>query len=251
MSERSACESAEQEEQRNQEAANETWYESDIAKQALGVARYQGRVFWWQALAASGAFIAAGVAAWGAYRAFLAAEGTLTHAQSVSEAELRPYMFPAEVAWHHMNTPGNPDDIMNWRITVVWKNSGQTPARKVAIVSSHEVFDLTGFPDDFGFPDKESHKFVGAVGPAQSIAHRKEIPLADFEVVYQKMKRQFFWMWVEYSGIAPGKRYRTECCYEIVVPNDPTVKDSWQFMQATFTDRFNGFDDTCYHQPKT
>ena len=249
-SESARCTDAEHEEQRNEEAASEARYSSDLAKQAVSVAEYQGWVFWGQALATAAAFIAAVTAAWAAYRAFRAAEGTLTHAQEVAEAELRPYVFPGEVVWHYLNTPGNPDDIMSWRMSTPFRNSGKTPAKRVVINSNDKVFSLDGVPKDFSFPDGDTTYALGSIGPAQSITHRKVMPVAEFEDLYRKEARQFVWVWVEYSGTAK-RRYRTECCYEIIVPNDPVVKESYQFMQAVLIDRFNGSDDTCQRDPKT
>jgi hypothetical protein len=224
---------------------------SDIAERNLSLTLRQAKSGFVQTLATVMAFVAACFAGWAAYRAYRAAEDTLSHARNVADAELRPYVFTAETNWHYMNNPANADDITHWRISVVWKNSGQTPARRIHISSNHESFGPDGLPRDFNFPDKENSRLVGSVGPGQFIIDRNEMPLADFEAVYQKEKRKFFWCWLEYDGNVSGKRYRTECCYEIIVSNDPTIGASWRFMQATLTDRFNGPDETCQHQPKT
>lgn len=250
-SEQARCAEADQEEQRAQDGLSEARYASDIAKQALATAEYQGWAFWCQALAAAAAFLAACFAGWAAYRAFRAAEATLSHAQEVAEAELRPYVFLGEVAWHYMNDPKNIKKVSNWRISLIWKNSGQTPAKRVFSVSSYQVFELSGPPDDFGFPDLFASQLVGSIGPGQTLIHRRELPVADFEAAYRNKKRLFLWAWIEYDGPSAQKRFRTEVCHEIIVRNDPTVQENWQFMQANLIGPFNGSENTCMHNPKT
>jgi hypothetical protein len=92
----------------------------------LGVSRYQGWAFFWQALATGAAFIAASFAAWAAYRAFQSAEDTLEHARD-SRAEARS----GERAWVLPESPAigiNFLPPMHFEISIVWKNCGRTPA---------------------------------------------------------------------------------------------------------------------------
>jgi hypothetical protein len=159
--ERTRCAEAAQNEQRAQEAVSEARYASDIAKQALLVSEYQGWAFFWQALAAIAALIAAGVAAYFAMRAVRAADKTLEHARASSERELRAYVYPESVRIKR-TSPGK------WEIYFRFKNFGSTPAHKVDAVWGAEVVKSNGEEprDDIDF---DGASLFGSLAPTDSV----------------------------------------------------------------------------------
>lgn len=115
-SERARCAEAEEEKQRIQDATSETRYASDISKQALLVAEYQGWTFFWQALAAIGALLAASIAA-------LYAKRAVDETRRIGEAQARAYVSARSIKGEFLVTKAFP------MIELTVSNSGQSPAR--------------------------------------------------------------------------------------------------------------------------
>jgi hypothetical protein len=166
--ERANCANAEQEEQRAQEAASEARYQSDVAKQTLEVARYQGWVFWWQATAATGAFAAAIFAVLFAKQAAFAADKTLEQSRISTEVELRSYIYPEFVNIKCRN-------FVDWSIYIKIKNFGNAPAHDVNVRwgTSYEQW-LDGGPTSW--PGHTELDRFGSLPPTDYVHFEFDVP---------------------------------------------------------------------------
>lgn len=205
----------------------------------------EGRI---QALATVAAFIAAAIAAWGAYRAYRAAEATLEHAQAVSDAELRPYVFVEKTSWEYLHDRDNVDLIMSWRLCVTIRNTGKTPAKR--IISNFNMRPSPDIIDDaFDFTYSNANRSIGSLGPNQPITSNTEIPMAVVNDAWTRTTRHYVWGFFEYDGVKMGERFRTECCFQIFTNDNPSSKDARIF--AVLTEVHNGADESAKYQPQT
>lgn len=185
-----------------------------------------------------------------ATRAAEAAEKSLAHAQAVSETELRPYVYVDETFWHWMHVPGDENIIMNWRYSIVWKNTGKIPAKRVVIETNHAAFPGE-IPKDFDYPDLETdYQTCGSMGPGHSITNRTEISVDLIEKIWKGEERRYLWSWVEYDGFPGIGRHRSETCVEIRCTEDPRHLVATA-VNAPIHGPFNGSDETAYQKPKT
>jgi hypothetical protein len=194
-----------------------------------------------------------------AQRSASAAEGAITksdelleHSRAATETELRPYIFLDSTEWHWMHDPANPAAILNWRLTLHWKNMGQTPARRVINAVTYRAF-RRGMPKTFAFRDPPGNRgIIGSMGPGHLIVTRIEIPLALMTDAWMKRKRLYYWGWVEYDdGFPKSPRRRTELCAEILPLIDPTLQVNQPKVVDALHERFNGADEDCYRKPYT
>jgi hypothetical protein len=138
-------------------------------------------------------------------------------------------------------------------MSVIWKNTGQLPAKRVIAWLNGDAFDLGKSPEDIGFADVTSfNSLTKAMGPGQQIASQIEAPLSDLIDVWEKKRRYFLWGWIEYDdGFQGTPRRRTEICFEVFIGSDPRGIEAWQFFRNGFATKFNAFDDDCVEKPKT
>ena len=149
-----------------------------------------------------------------------------------------------------MNPINKPNDIESWRVSIFWKNCGQTPARNVRTWLSADTFDKNVTPASTGFPDLgKFESTANPLGPDQSFPTRLEVPLAKYVAAWEGQKDLYYWGWVEYDSFAGDARHRTEICVRLIPTRDPSKTDClWNDVVAT---RFNAIDEECVHKPKT
>jgi len=169
--------------------------------------------------------------------------------------ENRAYVTPVAII---------PDKIINvdtgrvaeWRFTPQWRNSGQTPARRVRHLTNAILFDMAGMPLDFDFPDNERNgpdRTVGRViGPAFTVGGPEfQIDASIFRDIMRR-HRFFVWGWIEYRDVFSNTPIRrAEWCSELEVMGDITAPtaDAAVVFRLTSIDRFNGTDEDCYRKP--
>lgn len=132
-----------------------------------------------------------------------------------------------------------------WRITAVFENSGDTPAKKLLSCISWENFE-NEITDRFDFPDKSKPTYA-FVGP-KAIIHSNHI-----DIPYDAIDRAtnfsdlfhyhiYLWGWVEYNDVFnETKRHRTEFCYKIEMDRGA--------MSFRAHHKHNAADEECYRQP--
>lgn len=224
---------------------NDLQAQQDMATWALGVflvsvgtlsATLIGVVLLWLTLRATRAAVS---------HAAAANRGFVTHSQT----ELRPYVSVDSLSFEYLHDPSDPNKIIQYRLNLIWKNAGQTPARKVRGQINAALFATGVTPEEFDFPDYSAASHTRPIGPNQTISTRTVIPVDWFSDAYVGKADLFYWGWVEYDGF--GQRHRTEICSQIMIHADPADKNAYQFMRDAFRTAFNSSDEDCVHQSKT
>lgn len=168
-------------------------------------------------------------------------ENTLAQATASAELQLRPYVFMhlREFGWlHHPTDKGK---VGSRRVTIIWKNMGQTPARRVVACLSGQGFP-SELPPDFDFPDVIAPGSVGSIGPGGTVNSYIDIPATEFGTA-ESPNHVYYWGWIEYDGFEGSPRHRTEVCAEFKTNDDPTHPETL-FVDA-FRTAFNGADADC------
>ena len=198
-------------------------------------------------------FLTLGFTGWAALAAGRAAEAATTanvQHEKFTAAQLRPYITPGGLDLKWLHATDKPTEIEWWRISLIWKNSGQTPARNIRAWLSADVFDKGSTPESIGCADLGTFETTASpLGPGQTFPARLPVLLEKFVAVWQGQKDFYYWGWVEYDSFAGDVRRRTETCVRLFPMRDPTRTDClWNDVVAT---RFNAIDDECVHKPKT
>ena len=179
-----------------------------------------------------------------------AADAAVKTAQQSAALELRPYVSLSDFNWQWLSGPDDPNKIVSWRLVLVWKNSGQTPAKNVRTWLSVDTFDLTESPAGIDYPDKGNFLSAGnPLGPGQTLGSRVEVPLENFVAAWEKTKALYYWGWVEYDGIDTEMRHRTEICARLLVGSDPKIEG--MKLSDLISTPFNAMDNDCVQEPKT
>lgn len=179
-----------------------------------------------------------------------AAEASVLLAEKTSVLQLRPYVTSTDLQRHWMHEPEDTNLIHSWRIGVVWENSGQTPATGVFACLNAEFFSDGLTPESVNWSDS-AHFATQArdLGPGQRFVSRLEIPIDKFVRAWKGEGTVYYWAWVEYDGLQPTLRHRTEVCGTVRFTTDPTKIDA--LTADSFETAFNAADARCVHKPKT
>ncbi len=163
--------------------------------------------------------------------------------------ELRPYVFVERYIFSAVVDAKNKKRVVCWQWTLVWKNSGPTPAARVRAQLSAKLFATGQAPDSIGFADQGSFDAIGnSIGPGGNLHSRVVLSLADVVAVQAGTHELYYWGWVEYDdGFPESSRHRTEICAKINVLGDPQQLDC-QFSDS-YSTVFNAFDEACVHKP--
>ncbi|MDZ4690230.1 hypothetical protein [Terricaulis sp.] len=171
-----------------------------------------------------------------------------------SKNELRPYVFLDSLGFEYLWDKNDESKITHYRITLIWKNSGQTPAHRVHCWINVGLIATGLDPASLDFPDWGLQIREGSarpIGPGQSFQSRTEVPVEWLMDSHDGKANLFYWAWIEYDGFASDARHRTEACAQILVRNDPLSKETYKFMRDAFCTRFNSWDSDCVHKSKT
>jgi hypothetical protein len=223
-----------------QAAEDAVWWASWQTK--LGIAGFVAVVL---------SLIFTGWAAVAAGQAAAAGHQSVRVAQDTAQFELRPYIINDGLTWSWLHAPDNLDKIHSWRFELKWKNSGQTPGRNVHCWVNIQSFPKGATPESIGFADTSNYESRGnPVGPGQSFPSRLTIPLAELIATWNNERDLYYWAWVEYDGITPNARHRSEACARLELKSNPATDKKLVIVDIVAT-RFNAMDGECIHKPKT
>jgi hypothetical protein len=173
-------------------------------------------------------------------------------AVTTAEQQLRAYVTAQEI---NLTTHRHPDRtstesyaivipgaIHTYRLAVVLKNGGQTPAINCKINFSCEKFN-GDIPADSSFPD--SKLFGSALIGPQTVSYTPSIQIVARELENSALPAtRYLWGWIEYDDIFRGTtRHRTEFCFQVVFERLEPTNESWlAFLPYS---KFNAADGGC------
>ena len=157
---------------------------------------------------------------------------------TVQEIEVKLHRQPATMGGFGVVVEGA---VHTYRLAVVLKNGGMTPAVNATINMSHRRFDGP-MPADFDFPD--SNNSANALLGPQVPSHTPTITIPAAEIEAQAGGVHYLWGWIEYDDIFRDTfRHRTEFCFRIDQERLPTSNELWiGFVPHS---RFNAADENC------
>lgn len=111
-------------------------------------------------------------------------------------------------------------ELSDWRITLEWKNSGNTPAKN-GMVSLDWNITEGALPADFQYSYSNPVQII-FVGPQAKISCGTiDVPNAELTKVAQGTQRIFIWGCIQYRDIFPKSRaHHTKFCVEVQVRDD-------------------------------
>jgi hypothetical protein len=148
---------------------------------------------------------------------------------------------------------------IGYRVTVIFVNSGRTPALRL-----RGNFDLVVFPGepvpDFAYPDRAApDDAFGTTGPQVPVLFHLEIVTEDLVDVREGRKVALIYGWVEYDDLfSSTRRRRTEACFKIEVigdihrirPADEPIGATPSVLAfANYGGRYNAIDEYCLYEP--
>jgi hypothetical protein len=152
------------------------------------------------------------------------AQRTLAHAQSVSHQELRPYIFIEKFRADQLTE-------RNFRMTVVFKNYGQTPARNLeAIATTYVTYDLHKLK---AHRSKKDRIELGTCPP--NATRRILIPMGFTEKQWEAPPYDPAWgvLRVKYSYTDDGERHVFEEAFDYHTDPKGITKDEPEFYLLT------------------
>jgi hypothetical protein len=137
-------------------------------------------------------------------------------------ADKRAFVF-AESLFSYWENGQN--GTYNWRFRPVWKNSGDTPTKRLEIHTNCELRN-SPLPDGFDFNYATSNVGGGLLGPRDSSTGglAPNYPAAaitpqDIADVQAARKFLYLWGWAKYNDVFPGTpRHVTRFCWALL-PN--------------------------------
>jgi hypothetical protein len=169
-------------------------------------------------------------------------------AERTAERQLRAYVTVQEVRMHTHRRPATmgaygavEGAVHTYRLAVVLKNGGMTPAVNGRINISHRQFN-TEIPVDFDFPDSTNFgsaligpQVIWSTPPILISAANLEAPLVD--------NLHYLWGWIEYDDIFGTDRHKTEFCFRVDRERLQPTNELW--VAFTPHSRFNATDGDC------
>lgn len=179
------------------------------------------------------------------YRATNEAIAANRIARDTAKQQLRAYLTP-EVEVDMEGRGGV------YLLNIVWRNTGQTPAKQVRTFANTSTLTAASLPKGFDYPNGSQSQSPGiaSLGGGQPLhAWTARIPFATVQRMSLDIQKMYIWGSAEYTDIFPGAtRRRTEFCYELAAEE---IGDR-QFMIGTcLYGPHNGMDETCHKKPET
>jgi hypothetical protein len=145
-------------------------------------------------------------------------------------------------------------DVVQWLFFPVWKNNGNTPARKAIVHCSRYVSnDAHGLPVNFDYPDQydirePTEPAYVTLGPHSQITDGpKTFEIGELVSIQQTGRRFFIYGWIEYDdSFKTRRRHRTEFCFEVLIVSSPRHNPGIHTFRIPVYGRHNGIDDECY-----
>jgi hypothetical protein len=150
-------------------------------------------------------------------------------------------------------------NLYNWRFRPNWKNSGDTPTKRMTM-HSECVLRTAPLPTGFDFAYQTTEIGTALIPPNTEtqggIAPRPPAPAItpqDILDVQSGRKFLYYWGWAKYFDVFPGTpEHITRFCWQVLILGDPLAYDpsvkpqNLTFPQAHFTEG-NCADDECTH----
>jgi hypothetical protein len=176
---------------------------------------------------------------------------SLLNSQSNTSTQLRPYIFFDSFSFNWVGT----NNIIGYKLEIVWKNCGMTPAKNVYAYLNVDIFKSI-ISSDYKFQDcyDDSSKCT-PIGPGQLKNFDQYIDIAKLIDTSKNNSLLYFWGWIEYDGLDIRHRHRTEVCAKISITGDPSElihtpnPHYTALFHIYFTPCFNGYDQDCQHKP--
>lgn len=156
----------------------------------------------------------------------------------------RAFVYPFQTMWNAVKDV-NTDKVRSWRMSIRWKNSGNTHTRHLRMWTNLSVRTDT-LLSDFDFPDEGAGDIPTLIAPQATVDTQElELSLDDLELAIAGKRHLYAWGWAEYDDVFDRtRRHRTEFCYKINVGGNPRDPNKMTFRWITH-DRYNGADEEC------
>ncbi len=180
-----------------------------------------------------------------AHVAAKAAMEAVDHARITSALELRPYLV-ADSTNFDRSLEG--EEIVSTAFQFGWKNVGATPARNMCTYIDWKSEDAGFDWSTFHFPQNPAlARNAGAVGPGHFIKvnSRTNIPITELRALSEGRKEIMVWGALEYDGLDPQVRHRSEHSQRLGVVGDPTDPES-RFTSFTMGRHDQADEDALY-----
>jgi hypothetical protein len=124
--------------------------------------------------------------------------------------------------FHVYDTTQN-NRIIAWRFTPLWENTGQTPTKKLNVITGIHPGE---FEEGFNFKiDRAAPSMLGPKGILTGESYLIGLP----EIYEIKAGKRIVYIWgrAEYNDVFPNtRRHYINFCHKIVVAGDPTIQES-------------------------
>lgn len=175
-----------------------------------------------------------------------AAKQAVDHARMTADLELRPYVENSTTLFTRGETDGK---ITNTGIRLTWRNIGKTPARNIRTFIGWASGPRNQDWSRFDFPERSDWISEGGqIGPESEVYTYSHfnIPVDDLRAVQAGEKSVIFYGSIEYDGLDPAKRHRTEMSSIFLLTQDPSsIASEYSFR---FLGRHHGFDEDCLYR---
>ncbi len=152
---------------------------------------------------------------------------TLDHMRAASQIDLRAYIFPVGIfsRWE----AGSAHNTYNWRLSVVWRNTGRTPTKNLAVYVDGTLRDAP-LPAGFDLNAVTIPPGTGLLAPTADmtsgmfprIPEPALTPQALLDVQASR-KYLYLWGWAIYRDVMADTPERiSRFCWLILITGDPT-----------------------------
>lgn len=176
-----------------------------------------------------------------------AAKEAVDHARMAADLELRPYVENSYSQFNRGETDGK---ITHTEVRLTWRNIGKTPARNIRTFIGWASGPKNHDWSSFDFPERlDWVSDGGQIGPESEVFSYSHfiIPVEELIAVHAGLKSVIFYGSIEYDGLDPARRHRTEMSSVFVISEDPTrLSSNYGFR---FIGRHHGFDADCLYRP--